>query len=115
MIEAHTEALVGHVHFLKCHTEFFTRVIIGVKTLELRLDDRGYEVGDFLVQQDYEPDTLTYSGWFCINLVTDIVRGLNALVPGYVAMSVKLLHTGHAKNDEALHSVVKMFTGTVIV
>lgn len=43
------------VHRLKTWPEYFTQVWDGHKTFEIRIDDRGYKVGDVLLLQEYWP------------------------------------------------------------
>ena len=47
-------------HDLKIWPEHFRAVASGEKTVELRTDDRGYEVGDELLLREYDPDTASY-------------------------------------------------------
>lgn len=49
-------------HRLKTHTKYFDRVLFGVKTFEVRLNDRDFQTGDTLILEDYDPDTKQYSG-----------------------------------------------------
>ena len=42
-------------HFLKTLPEFFAAVADGSKTFEVRRDDRGFEVGDTLILQEFDP------------------------------------------------------------
>ena len=46
-------------HCIKLDTKFFDDVVLGVKTFELRYDDRGYQVGDVLVMSEVLDDKLT--------------------------------------------------------
>ena len=42
-------------HRLKTHPKYFQDVRAGLKTFELRKNDRDYEVGDELVLEEYYP------------------------------------------------------------
>lgn len=75
-------------HALKCWPEYFQSLWDGTKTLELRLNDRDFAVGDTLLQREYEPVTRFYSGRWLRCRVTHIVTG-PWLAPGHIAMSVK--------------------------
>lgn len=75
-------------HELKCWPEYYDPIDAGIKTLELRLDDRGYRTGDTLLLREWEPLTHAYTGRECCRVVTHIVRGYDGLRPGYVAMSI---------------------------
>lgn len=43
------------VRFLKTHPSPFADVLVGTKTFEVRLNDRGFQVGDVLVLQEWIP------------------------------------------------------------
>jgi hypothetical protein len=43
------------IHKLKTWPQFFDAVACGVKGFELRKDDRGFEVGDVLLLQEFDP------------------------------------------------------------
>lgn len=49
-------------HWLKSWPEYFKPVLDGVKTFEIRFDDRHYSVGDLLILQEWEPNTAKFSG-----------------------------------------------------
>ena len=42
-------------HFLKTLPEYYMAVENGIKTFEVRFNDRGYKVGDILHLQDFVP------------------------------------------------------------
>lgn len=46
-------------HCIKLDTKFFGDVVSGVKTFELRYDDRGYQVGDVLEMSEVLNGDLT--------------------------------------------------------
>lgn len=52
------------IHKLKTWPQFFDAVACGVKGFELRKDNRGFEVGDVLLLQEFDPYTNggSYSG-----------------------------------------------------
>lgn len=49
-------------HDLKCRPEFFDAIWTGAKTFEVRLDDRGIEVGHLLELREWDPETAAYTG-----------------------------------------------------
>jgi hypothetical protein len=49
------------IHVLKTWPEYFDAVVSGVKTFEVRRDDRGYREGDVLILQRWEPERQAYS------------------------------------------------------
>lgn len=53
------------LHELKCHPQYFERLVDGSKTFEVRRDDRGYQAGDVLRIREWVPPsaraTATYT------------------------------------------------------
>lgn len=76
-------------HELKTWPEHFAAILEGSKTVELRLNDREFEVGDLLELREWDSHN-QYSGRRCIREVTHIVRDPFGtwLQPGVVAMSI---------------------------
>ena len=74
-------------HKVKCHREYYQKVISGEKTFEIRLNDRGYKTGDTITLQEWD----FHSGYtgsqetFEVPYVLEVFPGL---VYGYVAMSI---------------------------
>lgn len=62
------------LHRLKTLTRYFGAVMIGLKPFEVRFNDRDYRVGDFLLLQEYDPETETY-GRETMRQVTYIFQG----------------------------------------
>ncbi|WP_431808218.1 DUF3850 domain-containing protein [Lysinibacillus sphaericus] len=73
------------VHELKIAPEYFGPVFDGIKTFEIRKDDRGYQVGDLLLLKEYE------NGAFTGNAVLKEVTYLTAdyQQPDYVTLAIK--------------------------
>ena len=89
-------------HFLKLNDRFFDAVANGIKTFEIRKNDRDYKVGDTLVLKEVNDDGkhLTYADHnLGINLDYEIKVAVTYIlthedfpdgVPeGYVAMSIE--------------------------
>lgn len=80
------------VHDIKILKEYFDAKLAGLKPWEIRKDDRGYEVGDWLRLReivpvpDGEPVMYEYTGRVLITEVLYIHRGMG-LQDGYVVMS----------------------------
>ena len=49
-------------HHLKTWPVFFEQVRLGQKSFELRRDDRGFESGDRVVLEEWDPEREQYSG-----------------------------------------------------
>lgn len=77
-------------HKLKTWTPFFNDVIERRKLFELRLNDRGFQVGDVLVLQEWNSDTHEYTGREFDVVVTYLTDGtvFGALAKGWVCMSI---------------------------
>jgi hypothetical protein len=80
---------MGNTHDLKTDPEVFDAVRDGVKNFEIRKDDRGFDVGDELVLQEWCPLMGSYTGREVVRFVRFILRDFEGLQPGYVAMSLQ--------------------------
>jgi hypothetical protein len=56
------EIQVPRVHELKTWPQFFDAIAVGVKTFELRNDDRGFQVGDVLLLNEFDNMRMEYTG-----------------------------------------------------
>jgi hypothetical protein len=75
-------------HNLKTCPEFFDAVLKGDKTFEVRLNDRGFRVGDNLVLKEWLPNTKQYTGRQTKRSITYILSGLG-LQPNWIVMAIK--------------------------
>ena len=55
-------ATLPKVHKLKTWPKYFLDVREGVKTFEFRKNDRDFKVGDFLLLQEFDPFTKSFTG-----------------------------------------------------
>lgn len=77
------------VHHLKCWPEYFAQLVQGSKKFELRLNDRGFAVGDILVFHEFDPSNQQYSQKRQGFKIDYILEGdILGLVPGYCIMSI---------------------------
>lgn len=76
-------------HELKILPEYFQAVWDGVKTFELRKDDRDYQRGDILVLREWDGEKYTGSGLRV--KVTYVLRGAEkyGLKDGYVVIGIR--------------------------
>ena len=80
-------------HDLKTWPEFFDAIERGEKTFELRKDDRGYRVGDFLRLKEYLPKDERYTGRERVVQVMYLVAGpVFGLRAGYACMAIAKTH-----------------------
>lgn len=49
-------------HVLKSWPAFFRPIVAGIRTHELRYDDRGFSVGDQLLLREFDPTREEYTG-----------------------------------------------------
>lgn len=49
-------------HFLKIHPEYFAAILDGRKNFEIRRTDRNFLEGDVLILQEWNPQSLKYTG-----------------------------------------------------
>ena len=82
-------------HELKIFPQYFQAVWDGVKTFEVRKDDRGYHSGDILVLREWDGEKYTGSV-LCVR-VTYILRDAEkyGLRDGYVIMGIR-----HVRADD---------------
>jgi hypothetical protein len=62
-------------HELKIWPQWFDAVRQGLKTYEVRKDDRGFSVGDILVLEEFKPGVGAYTGRTLERRITHILRG----------------------------------------
>lgn len=79
-------------HALKTWPEHFDAITQGLKTFEVRRDDRAFNVGDTLRLAEWCPRRREYSGRVIAREVTHILRGGQfGIEDGYVVMSLARL------------------------
>ena len=79
------------VHELKTWPKQFDDLVAGLKGFELRFDDRGFRVGDYLILFRYDPATHAMTGEVIVSRVVYVMRSTDGpfgLLPGWVAMSL---------------------------
>lgn len=75
-------------HELKVWPVFFEPLNNGEKKFEYRQDDRGFQVGDRLVLQEWDPVTEEYTGRKVSAIVTYILRNCPGLPSGHCIMQL---------------------------
>jgi ASC-1-like (ASCH) protein len=73
------------VHYLKLNPEYYLPIKLGEKTFEIRLNDRGFNVGDILAMEVYTGGR--YTGQCLARQVTYITDYKQKR--GYVVMGMK--------------------------
>lgn len=77
--ETRTPPPTGRTHELKTWPEYFQAVLTGLKTFEVRENDRDFQVGDVLRLREYEPIPMTYTGRECFRTVTYVAKASNLI------------------------------------
>jgi hypothetical protein len=79
-------------HEIKIWPQWFDAVRIGIKTFEIRKDDRNYNVGDNLVLEEFRPGVGEYTGRKLTKKISYISRGDDAeasgIKPGYCVLGI---------------------------
>lgn len=80
------------IHELKTLSEYYDAVERGLKTYELRFDDRGYAVGDLLDLREIKDGK--YTGRRKMVEITHILKGFEGLKDGWAVLSIKTFCRG---------------------
>ena len=77
------------IHYLKTWRTWFIATWDGNKTFEVRINDRGYELNDVLVLEEYDPGEKVYTGRVLLRQVDYMMQGVFGLPPDVCVMSIK--------------------------
>lgn len=74
-------------HYLKCYGQYYEAVASGIKTFEIRKNDRNFQVGDRIVLCERKDSEFTGAKLEkVITYITDFPAGLKE---GYVVLGIK--------------------------
>ncbi|NLS84167.1 MAG: DUF3850 domain-containing protein [Ruminococcaceae bacterium] len=76
------------IHELKTEQKYFESLTKGYKTFEVRVDDRDFQVGDFLALNEITEEK-EHTGRCCLVEVTYILRDFELLARNCVAMGIR--------------------------
>lgn len=81
------------VHELKIWPAHFADVVHGLKTCEVRKDDRApeYAAGDKLLLAEWDPETASYTGHEAEADVTHVLRETKGVTKGYAVLSIRVV------------------------
>lgn len=80
-------------HFLKCNEPWFTEILEGKKTFELRKSDRSFVEGDLLeLRQVY--NNIMQSRYLMVQ-VKYVLRQFDGLMPGYCILGIQKVGFGY--------------------
>lgn len=83
------------IHELKSHPVPFRDVVNGLKTYEIRVDDRDYRVGDVLALSEWDPEAKKYSGAMIrCGIKHKTSGGEWGLPPELCVLGIEVLRTG---------------------
>ena len=79
-------------HRLKSWPEYFHAIRHGLKTFEIRKNDRGFNLSDELIFEEWSPITRAYTGnvetgWSIVYLL----KNIPGIEPGYCVMGIERL------------------------
>jgi len=83
------------IHQLKCEAPYFQDIIKGIKTYEVRKNDKNYDVGDYLalneIEYVFERDACMYkyTGNSALYKVVHVLNDNMYCKDGYVIMSIR--------------------------
>lgn len=75
-------------HDLKILPEYFEAVLSGVKTFEIRFNDRNYAVGDILVLREFDSYSGQYTGRKVRKTISFLLDDFRFLKNGYVCLAL---------------------------
>nr|DAN03186.1 MAG TPA: activating signal cointegrator [Caudoviricetes sp.] len=80
------------IHDLKILPAYFNSVAKGLKTFEVRFDDRDYMVGDLLLLREWSNEI--YTGRRVMVEITCILKGFEGLKDGWAVLGIKRIKGG---------------------
>lgn len=75
-------------HELKVHPKWFKDLLLGLKKIEIRKDDRGYQEGDIVILNEFDPVEERYTGSQIKRKITYIQKDCDGLEEGYVILQL---------------------------
>lgn len=83
-----------NTHHLKIWPDHFEAVRSGLKTFEVRKDDRDFQVGDLLHLNEYDPDKGQFTGQFMrVKVTYKIAGGYFGIEKGYCVLGFEHIIT----------------------
>lgn len=79
-------------HEIKLSSEYFDDVKNGIKTFEIRKNDRDYNINDILVMREYT-ENKEYTGRYLEAVIIYILNNESFLQKDYVALGIKSVPT----------------------
>lgn len=78
------------IHELKTIEPYFSQVYLGLKTFELRLNDRDFKVGDILILREYDVELKQFTGNHVEKTVLNVLENAEhfGLMKGHCILSL---------------------------
>lgn len=76
------------IHYLKTVQPYFRDAWLGLKTFEVRRNDRNYQTGDYLVLQEYDAERAMLTGEEITVEVKYLLRDEQFCKEGFVVMGI---------------------------
>jgi len=90
------------VHQLKCWPAYFDPIVKGLKTYDLRKNDRDFKVGDEVQLEEWRPGTKQYTGRLIRMRIVALLTKFEGLEEGYAILGLSPVdgEPPHGQSDE---------------
>lgn len=75
-------------HQLKIHPQYFIELVLGLKKVEVRLNDRNYQERDLLILNEWCPRMQKYTGNIQVRKIDYIIKDVAGLATDYVILQI---------------------------
>jgi len=79
------------IHYLRISSVHYDKVVDELKRFELRLNDRGFELGDYLILREIVEPVKRITGRECLVRIVYMMQNFTGLEPGWAILSIKKL------------------------
>jgi hypothetical protein len=86
------------VHELKTIPVMLEQIWTGMKTAELRKNDRDYQTGDFLWLREWSKEESYRHGRYALVTITHVLKDFDGLLPEFAMLSFRLIEKGHGSS-----------------
>jgi hypothetical protein len=82
------DSRVAKIHYLKTWPHYFKEVVDGIKTFEIRKNDRDFRIGDVIILREWNKKTESFSGKEKRVWISYVMELDGFGLKDYVAMSI---------------------------
>lgn len=75
-------------HELKIYPEHYKNVLLGIKKVEVRLNDRNYQENDIILLNEYDPNKRKYTGSQITRKIDFLIKDVAGLAHNYVVLQI---------------------------